>query len=81
MYVCKLYNAHAYRLTESQKDYFRMAEACYLVSIILYLVEWISDGTYDYSTLPRTMKKPMDMVEYEAVANIKDSFKGEASKH
>ena len=80
-YVCILYNVHAYRLTESQKDYFKMSEACYLVSIILYLVEWISDGTYDYSTLPRTMKKPIDMVGCKAVANIKHFFKGETSKH
>ena len=72
---------HTYRLTESQKDYFRMAEACYLVSIIFYLVEWISDGTYDYSTLPRTMKKPMDTVGCKAVATIKDFFKGESSKY
>ena len=72
-----LYVIHLlFRLTDSQKEYFKNIESCYFISILEYIIEWIQDGRYDFFDLPIALKKPMNEDDVEVVKSIDIHFKG-----
>ena len=72
-----LYIIHLlFRLTDSQKEYFKNIESCYFLSILEYIIEWIQDGRYDFFDLPIALKKPMTEDDAEIVKSIDIHFKG-----
>ena len=79
--VCSLFllmsdSFHFLSLSQGQKAYLSGLKLCYLYSAVELFAQWVTDGMYDFSSLPMALKAHLSQEDTMALEQIPVRFKG-----
>lgn len=82
-FVCSLspliyHSFYFFSLSPGQRAYLSALKLCYLYSAVELFAQWVTDGVYDFSSLPVALKAHLSQEDTVALEKIPTRFKGTA---